>query len=76
MPANPGHYPAGPILAGQCAQQEAEHKALVTQFWTCIGVGKGLKDLILRAVDKDFVLELLDQFVDAELLLVSTVTDQ
>ena len=57
-PANPGHYPQGVITAAQHGQREAEHKALVTQFQTCIGASKGLKDLILQAVDKDFLLEL------------------
>ena len=61
VPVNPGHYPAGPIPAVQRAQREAEHKALVTQFQTCMGVSKGLKDLILQAVDEDFLLELRDQ---------------
>ena len=45
--ANPGHYRAGPIPAMQQAQREAKHKALITQFQTCMGVSKGLKDLIL-----------------------------
>lgn len=63
VPANPGHYPAGPIPAAQRSQREHEHKALVTQFQTCTGVGKGLKDLILQAVDEDFLLELRDEGV-------------
>lgn len=54
VPANPGHYPQGPIPALQRAQREAEHKALVVQFQTCVGASKGLKDLILQAVDEDF----------------------
>ncbi len=61
VPPNPGHYPAGPIPAVQRAQREAEHKALIVQFQTCIGVSKGLKDLILTAVDEDYVLELRDE---------------
>jgi hypothetical protein len=61
MPPNPGHYPARPIPAVQCAQQEAEHKALIVQFQTSVGVAKGLKDLILTAVDEDFLLELQDE---------------
>ena len=63
VPANPGHYPQGPIPAVQRAQREAEHKALVTQFQTCMGVSKGLKDLILQAVEEDFLLELRDQVI-------------
>lgn len=61
VPANPGHYPQGPIPAIQRAQREAEHKALVKQFHTCIGVSKGLKDLILQAIDEDFLLEIRDE---------------
>ncbi len=33
------------------------------QFQTCVGVGKGLKDLILQAVEEDFLLELHDEVV-------------
>lgn len=58
FPANPGVYPQGAIPAAQRPQREAEHKALVAQFQTCIGASKGLKDLILKAVDEDFLLEL------------------
>jgi hypothetical protein len=56
--ANPGVYPLGNIPAAQCRQREAEHKALGAQFQTCLGASKGLKYLILRAVDKYFLLEL------------------
>ncbi len=63
VPANPGHYPAGPIPAVQHVQREAEHKALIVQFQMCTGVAKGLKDLILQAVNEDFLLELHDEGV-------------
>ena len=63
VPANPGHYPQGPIPAVQRAQREAEHKALIVQFQTCIGVSKGLKDLILQVVEEDFLLELRDPVI-------------
>jgi hypothetical protein len=56
--ANPGVYPLGNIPAAQHGQQEAEHKALVAHFQTCMGASKGLRDLILQAVDEDFLLEL------------------
>ena len=54
VPPNPGHYLAGPIPAVQQAQWEAKHKALVTQFQTCMEVSKGLKDLILKEIKEDF----------------------
>jgi hypothetical protein len=56
--ANPGVYPLGNIPAAQREQREAEHKALVAQFQTCVGASKLLKDLILQAVNEDFLLEL------------------
>ena len=58
VPANPGVYPLGNIPAAQRGQQEAEHKALVAQSQTCVGASKGLTDIILQAVNKDFLLEL------------------
>ena len=58
FPANPGVYPQGNFPAAQRGQREAEHKAQVTTFLTCVGVSKGLKDLILKAVDEDYILEL------------------
>lgn len=61
FPANPGVYPRGNFSAAQRAQAEAEHKALIVQFQTCVGVSKGLKDLILQAVEEDFLLELRDE---------------
>jgi hypothetical protein len=56
VPANKGVYLLGNIPAAQRGQWEAEHKALVAQFQTCVGASKGLKDLILQAVDEDFLL--------------------
>jgi hypothetical protein len=61
VPANPGVYPAGVIPATQLLQQEAKHKALIKQFQTCIGVAKGLKEFIMKAIDKNFLLELWAQ---------------
>ncbi len=61
VPPNPGFYPQGPIPAAQRSQREAEHKGLLAQFHTCVGVSKGLKDLILQAIDKDFLLEIWDE---------------
>jgi hypothetical protein len=39
-------------------QQEAEHKEEVKQFHTFAGIGMGLKDLILKVINKDFLLEI------------------
>lgn len=61
VPPNPGLYPQGPIPAAQRDRRLAEHKGLVAQFHTCVGVSKGLKDLILQAVDEDFLLEIRDE---------------
>jgi hypothetical protein len=61
VPANPGVYPAGVIPAAQQSQQEAKHKAFITQFQMCIGMEKGLKELIMKAINKDFLLELRAQ---------------
>jgi hypothetical protein len=58
---NPGVYPASVIPAVQRSQQEAKHKALIKQFQTCVGVVKGLKELIMKAIDEDFLLELQAQ---------------
>ena len=60
-PANPGVYPAG--LAANAAatvraRAEAEHKELITQFETIEGVRQGVKDLILEAVDNEYLIEI------------------
>ena len=55
---NPGVSPAGDIPAVQRPQREAKHKALINQFQTCVGVAKGIKELIVQAIDEDFILEL------------------
>ena len=60
-PANPGVYPAG--LAANAAatvraRAEAEHKELITQFETFEGVRQGVKDLILEAVDNEYLIEI------------------
>ena len=61
VPANLGVYPAGVIPAAQRLQREAKHKALIKQFQMCVGVAKGLKELIMKAIDEDFLLELRAQ---------------
>ena len=60
-PANPGVYPAG--LAANAAatvraRAEAEHKELINQFETFEGVRQGIKDLILEAVDNEYLIEI------------------
>ena len=60
-PANPGVYPAG--LAANAAatiraRAEAEHKELINQFETFEGVRQGVKDLILEAVNNEYLIEI------------------
>ncbi len=60
-PANPGVYPAG--LAANAAatiraRAEAEHKELITEFETFEGVHQGVKDLILEAVENEYLIEI------------------
>ena len=60
-PVNPGIYPAGLALnaaAGTRARAEAEHKELINQFETFEGVRLGTKDLILEAVDNEYLSEI------------------
>ncbi len=56
-PVNPGVYPVG-VTAATRSRMEAEHKEQVNQFHTFIGVGMGLKDLVLKAIDKEYLLEI------------------
>ncbi len=51
-PVNPGVYLVG-VTAATRSRMEAKHKEQVKQFHTFVGVGVGLKDLILKAIDKD-----------------------
>ncbi len=57
VPVNPGVYLVG-VTAATRSWMEAEHKEQVNQFHTFIGVGMGLKDLVLKAIDKDYLLEI------------------
>jgi len=60
-PVNPGIYPADLALnaaAGIRARTEAEHKELINQFETFEGVRLGTKDLILAAVDNEYLNEI------------------
>jgi hypothetical protein len=56
-PLNPSVYPIG-VTAANCLQMEAKHKEQINQFHTFAGVGMGLKDLILKAIDEDYLLEI------------------
>jgi hypothetical protein len=62
-PVNPGLYPAilATVLAGTRAREEAIHKGLVREYEIFCGVEAGLKDVILKAVDNDYVLEIEDE---------------
>ena len=60
-PVNPGIYPANLALnaaAGTRARAEAEHRELINQFETFEGVRLGTKDLILEAVDNEYLNEI------------------
>jgi hypothetical protein len=57
-PVNPRFYPADLALnavTGTRARAEAEHKELINQFETFEGVRLGTKDLILEAVDTEYL---------------------
>ena len=61
IPPNPGIYPAGlaaNAAAGTRAREEAIHKELIAQFETFEGVKLGTKDLILEAVDHEYLSEI------------------
>jgi len=65
-PANPGTYPAGvPNNAAQGvrARAEAEHKELVKEYETFQGVVQATKDIILEAVDNEYLLEIEDEIL-------------
>ena len=63
IPPNPGIYPAGlaaNAAAGTRARAEAEHKEEVAQYEVLKGVEQALKDIILNAVEHDYLLEIED----------------
>jgi hypothetical protein len=63
IPPNPGIYPAGlaaNATAGTRARAEAEHKEEVAQYEVLKGVEQALKDIILDAVEHDYLLEIED----------------
>ena len=65
-PANPGNYPAniaGNVAAGVRARAEAEHKEEVREYETFQGVMQATKDIILEAVDHEYLLEIEDEIL-------------
>ena len=63
IPPNPGIYPAGlaaNAAAGTRARAEAEHKEEVAQYKILKGVEQALKDIILEAVENDYLMEIED----------------
>ena len=64
IPPNPGIYPAGlaaNAAAGIRARAEAEHKEEVAQYEILKGVEQALKDIILEAVENDYLMEIEDE---------------
>jgi hypothetical protein len=64
IPPNPGIYPAGlaaNAAAGIRARAEAEHKEEVAQYEILKGVEQALKDIILEAVENDYLMENEDE---------------
>jgi hypothetical protein len=60
-PINPGFYPANlatNVAARTRAKTEADHKELINQYETFEGVRLGTKDLILEAVDNEYLIEI------------------
>jgi hypothetical protein len=65
-PANPGRYPANaPNNAAQGfqARAEADHKELVKEYKTFRGAVQATKDIILEAVDNEYLLEIEDEIL-------------
>ena len=63
IPPNSGIYPAGlaaNAAAGTQAGAEAEHKEEVAQYEILTGVEQALKDIILEAVENDYLMEIED----------------
>ena len=65
-PANPGNYPAGVAgnaAAGARARAEAQHKEEVKEYETFQGVIQATKDIIMEAVDHEYLLEIEDEIL-------------
>ncbi len=65
-PVNPRNYPtnfAGNAAAGVPARAEAEHKEEVKEYETFQGVVQATKDIILEAVDHEYLLNIEDDII-------------
>jgi hypothetical protein len=65
-PPSPGTYPtkvAGNVAAGVQAQAEAEHKEEIKEYDTFQGVIQARKDIILNAIDSEYLLEIEDEIL-------------
>jgi hypothetical protein len=62
-PIHPGIYPADlatNAAAGTQAREEAKHKELLSKYKIFKGVKQALKDIILEAVEHDYLLDIED----------------
>ena len=65
-PIHPGIYPTGLATiaaAGTRAKAEAEHKESLAEYEIFKGVKQALKDIILEAVEHDYLLEIGDDML-------------
>ncbi len=65
-PPNPATYPAnvaGNAAAGVWAWAEAEHKEEIKEYETFQGVIQATKDIILEAVDSEYLLKIEDEIL-------------
>jgi hypothetical protein len=65
-PANPGTYPVNVpanAAAGVQARAEAEHKEFEKEYKTLQGVVQATKDIILEAVNHEYLLEIEDKIL-------------
>jgi hypothetical protein len=68
-PANPGNYLAGLAMnaaTGTRAREEAMHKEIIAQFEILTGVEQALKNIIIEAVESDYLVEIENETVGFE----------
>jgi hypothetical protein len=66
-PANPGTYPANVpenAVAGVQARAEAEYKEFIREYEIFQGIILATKDIILKAVDHEYLLEIEDNILE------------